>query len=67
MARRADPERLAAAHRAGVRTRLVGQSMSPERAEEWLARWEAHEVPGSFASAGRYWNAAFEWIVAQRR
>jgi hypothetical protein len=45
----------------------MGQGMSPERADEWIARWEARAVPGSFASDGRYWNAGWEWIDSQRR
>jgi hypothetical protein len=47
MSRRADPERIFEAQRAGVRARLLGTGMTPETADRWLdacvleaaARW----------------------------
>jgi hypothetical protein len=35
------PFRVAVAQRAGVPSRLISHGVSPERADEWLARWEA--------------------------
>lgn len=42
MARRSDPERIDAACHAAVRSRLIAERMTPERADEWIARWTAH-------------------------
>lgn len=42
MARKPDPERIYAARRAGHLSRLQAEGhMSQEKAEQWLAAWEA--------------------------
>ena len=57
MARRADPERLYHAHRAGLLSRLEAWAhLSPERAEERDSRWEAEAaVRGLERHAEGYW------------
>jgi len=60
MARRPDPERLYLASRAGLLSRLEAQAhLSPEKAEEWMRRWEAEAASrgldrrsGEFRGAG---------------
>lgn len=67
MARRADPERLYQAHRAGLTSRLRQGQVSAEAAEKWVAAWEAEAAdrrldrlkPG-------FWDPAWSWIEEQR-
>jgi hypothetical protein len=67
MARRPDPDHIHAAHRAGTLRRLESTGMSAERADAWIARWEA-VAPGDGPQSGSaYWQAAWQWIEAQRR
>jgi hypothetical protein len=68
MARRPDPERLYLAHRAGHRSRLEAQAhMSPEKADEWICRWEAEAgLRGLDRRSGDWWAPAWEWIAAER-
>ena len=69
MTRRADPERIFLARRAGIKSRLEQQGrLSPETAERWLAAWEA-EAPlrGSTRRTAASWDGAWEWIAERRR
>ena len=68
MARRADPERLHLAHRAGHVSRLVSQGkLSPEKAEEWISAWEAAAaLRGLDRRLGEFWAPAWDWIAEQR-
>jgi hypothetical protein len=68
MARRADPERLYLAHRAGHASRLVSQGkMSPSKAEEWITAWEAEAaLRGLDRRSGGFWAPAWEWIAERR-
>ena len=68
MARRADPERIYLAHRAGLLSRLEAQAhLSPEKAEEWVGRWEAEAAArGLDRRSGEFWRPAWEWIAEQR-
>jgi hypothetical protein len=65
--RRSTPERIAAAHRAGTLQRLLRTGMLAERVDELMAAWETVPASQDVPRDGRYWDAAFEWIVAQRR
>jgi hypothetical protein len=67
MAGRADPARIEAAQREGTRQRLLGTGMLPQRVDELLAAWEAAPASQRLPRDGRYWEAAFDWIAAQRR
>jgi hypothetical protein len=67
LARRSTPENIAAAQRAGSRQRLIGEGVSPERAEAWVAAWEAQEPRDAARQDGAYWTAGWEWMAAQRR
>ena len=67
MARRADPARILEAQRAGTRQRLLGLGWQADRVDGLMAAWEAAPESQSLPRDGRYWDAAFEWIVAQRQ
>ena len=69
MNRRADPDRVASARLAGLRSRLIeAWSMTPEAADGELAAWRA-EADGRGLSAHDhvYWPAAEEWLTRRRR
>ena len=68
MARRADPERLDLAHRAGHLSRLVSQGkLSPEAAEQWLTAWETEAARrGLDRRSELFWRPAWDWIAEQR-
>jgi hypothetical protein len=66
MARRADPERILAAQRAGVRARLTGTGMTPETADRWLDAWVVEATGCGLPKDGRYWNTAWDWIAEER-
>jgi hypothetical protein len=67
MSQRSTPERIDAARRVATRNRLIGQGMSAERAEHWIARWEAQAAQDGRQRDGAYWDAAYRWIAMQRR
>jgi hypothetical protein len=69
MARRPDPERLYAAHRAGLFNRLVREArLSEDSAERWLVVWESEARSRHLdARTGEWWEPAWEWIADQRR
>jgi hypothetical protein len=60
MARRSTAENIAAAHRAGTRSRLTGEGVSPERADAWVDAWEAQEPREAARQDGAYWTAG--WV-----
>ena len=66
MARRSTSENIAAAHRAGIRARLTGQGVLPERADAWIAAFEARESRDVKERGGAYWDAAWDSIAAER-
>jgi hypothetical protein len=67
MARRGDPKLILEAQREGTRQRLLGTGMLPQRVDELLAAWEAAPDSQGLPRDGRYWDAAFDWIAAQRQ
>jgi hypothetical protein len=65
--RRADPERIYQAQRAGVVKHLRGASSSSEHAERLVAAWEAEaERRGIPARGHEFWDACEAWIAEQR-
>jgi hypothetical protein len=66
MARRSTPERLDAAHRAGVRNRLMGEGMSEELADAWFAAWDDQAASEGVERGSGYWDRAYDWIAAER-
>jgi hypothetical protein len=67
MARRGDPERIFEAQRQGVRARLIGTDrMQAETADRWLDAWILEAATRDLPRDGAYWNAAYEWMTAER-
>ena len=66
MSRRGDPARIFAAQRAGVRARLTGTGMQPETADRWLDAWVLEAAGRELPKDGRYWQAGWDWIAAER-
>jgi hypothetical protein len=58
MSRRSTPERLDAARRAAALARLIGDGELPDRAEDWIARWESIADAEGRRRDGTYWDAA---------
>jgi hypothetical protein len=63
MARRSDPARIDEAHREGVRPRLMGSGMTADR---WLDAWVLEATGLGLPKDGRYWQAGWDWIAAER-
>ena len=66
MGRRSDPELIFEAQRAGVRARLTGIGMQPETADRWLDTWVLEATGRGLPKDGRYWQAGWDWIGAER-
>jgi len=66
MGRRADPERILEAQRAGVRGRLIGTGMQPETVDRWLDAWVLEATGRGLPHDGAYWRAGWDWIAAER-
>ena len=66
MSRRSTPERLDAAWRAGVRNRLIGDGATEATADAWIAAWETQAAQDGLERGSAYWDAAWDWIAAQR-
>jgi hypothetical protein len=45
----------------------MGQGVLPDRADAWIAAYEAKKPYDVAQRGGAYWNAAFAWIAAERR
>lgn len=69
MARRPDPLRLSAAHRAGLFQRLVREArLSEYTAELRITAWESEADQGGLdARPGEWWAPAWDWINEQRQ
>ena len=46
--------------------RLILDGEMPDRAEAWIARWEAVADVEGRSPDGAYWDAAWDWIAARR-
>ena len=57
MSRQSTPERLDAAWRAATRNRLIGDRVSPETADAWIAAWEAQAADDGLERGSAYWEA----------
>lgn len=67
MARRSTPERIDAARLAAIRNRLIGEGMTPERADDWIARWTVQAAQDGRERDADYWDACWRWIDGSRR
>ena len=66
MSRRSTPERIDEARRAAVRSALIGERVTPETADAWIAAWEAKAAQDGLERGSAYWQAGWDWIAAQR-
>ena len=66
MSRRSTPERLHHARRSAIVERLVGDGELRDRAEALVAAWEAKADGDGLERDGRYWDAGWRWIAANR-
>jgi hypothetical protein len=64
---RSTPERLPAARREATRQRIIGEGEPPDQAERLVAQWELQAAQGGLERDGRYWDAGWAWMLAQRR
>jgi hypothetical protein len=65
--RLSDPKRIYEAQRAGTLTRLIGEGELPDQAERLIALWELQAAQDGLERDGRYWDAGWAWMLAQRR
>jgi hypothetical protein len=54
MSRRSTPERIDEARRAGTRARLIGERVSPETADAWIAAREAQAAQDGLQPSAAY-------------
>ena len=66
MSRRSTPERIDQARHAATRSRLIGEGVTEETADVWIAAWEAPAARDGLERGSAYWQAGWEWIAAQR-
>jgi hypothetical protein len=67
MSRRSTPERLDDARRAATRNRLMGDGVTADAADAWIAAWDAQAAQHGLERGSVYWETAWEWIAEQRR
>ena len=67
MSRRSTPERIDAARRAATRDPLIGDGVTEETVDAWIAAWEAQAAQDDLERGSAYWEAGWGWIAAQRQ
>lgn len=67
MSRRSTPERLDTARREATRARIIGAGSSPERADDWIARYARQAASEGREHDAAYWDRCYEEWAAQRR
>jgi hypothetical protein len=67
MSRQSTPERIDEARRAATRARLIGERVTPETADAWIAAWDAQAAQDGMTPSAAYWEAGWTWIGEQRR
>jgi hypothetical protein len=68
MSRRADPEGIYLARRAAILSILTTSGVSPERAEELVAAWEADAAGRDIPRLDRtFWEGAAGWTSDRAR
>ena len=66
MPRRSDPARIDDARKAATRNRLIGEGVTESTADAWIAAWEARAARDWLTRDPAHWEAAWQWINAQR-
>jgi hypothetical protein len=67
MSRRSTPERIDMARRAATRNRLIGDGVTEETADAWIAAWGAQAAQDGLERGSAHWDAARAWIAGQRK
>jgi hypothetical protein len=67
MSRRSTPQRIDEARRAATRNRVIGERVTPETADAWIAAWEAQAAQDGPERGAAYWEAGWAWIAARRK
>jgi hypothetical protein len=47
--------------------RLIGERVTPETANAWIAGWKAQAAQDGLERGAAYWDAAWLWIADQRK
>jgi hypothetical protein len=63
--RRSTPERIDEARRAATRNRLIGERVTPDTADAWIAAWEAQAARDGLERGASYFEAGWQWISEQ--
>lgn len=66
MSRRSIPERIDQAREAATRSRLIGDGVTPETADLWIAAWAEQAAADGVQPGAAYWDAGWTWIADQR-
>jgi hypothetical protein len=66
MSRRSTPERIDQALRAATRNRLIGERVTEETADAWIAAWEAQTVRDGPGRSAASWDVGWDWIAVWR-
>ena len=67
ISRRSAPERIDTAHRAATRARVIGERVTPETADVWIAAWDAKAATEGLERGAAYRDAGWAWITEQRQ
>ena len=67
MSRRSTPERIDGVRRAATRSRLVGEGVTEETADAWIAAWARQAGHDAIDRGKAYWDARWIWIAEQQR
>jgi hypothetical protein len=68
MSRRADPARIFAARRPGLRYGLMDYGMPEQTADAWCDAWEVEaDRQGLYRRSAGYWDGAADWIAERRK
>jgi hypothetical protein len=67
MARRSTPARIDEARHAATRNRLIGDGATEATADAWISAWAEQARRYGVERGSGYWDAAWEWIAAERK
>jgi hypothetical protein len=66
VSRRSTPERIDQARYAATRARLIGEGVTEETADAWIAAWSEQASRDGMERGATYWDAGWAWIAEQR-
>ena len=62
-----DPEHVDRELWAATRNRLIGEGVTEQDADAWIAAWEADADRNGLERGVAYWQSAWAWIAARRK